>query len=358
MAVAMAPGASAATYGPGYGDDGVFVSNIPYVPVALTYTVAGRDPIATAIKLAQTKRWSGHGVILVRNDAFPDALVSGPLADALNVPILVTPRNVLDVRVAEEIAQLAHGHADFKVTIVGGTSAISEGISTFLAKSEGYNVERLRGLDRYDTALTVAQETLEAMHRTGINHMNAFVTTGTLFPDALAAGTAAASDHGVVVLSRGTVPDKDTTDFLKTMDSEVNSWSGKTPELVTAGGWAEIAYPDADLHFSGVDRFETAAMLANYYFGFGITNHRTTNNVAVVSGLNFADAVVAAGFIANADGPLLLTGPKTLNKYTAAYLDAQSDWVDNAFVIGSAGTLSPAINNAVKGLLFNFGWTL
>jgi hypothetical protein len=154
------------------------------------------------------------------------------------------------------------------------------------------------------------------------------------------------------------VEDRDTTTFLKKMDSDVRTWSGRAPELVTAGGWAELAYPDAALHFTGVDRFETAAMLANYYFGFGITNHKTTNNVGVASGLNYTDAVVAAGFMANVDGPLLLTGPSVLNKYTAAYLDAQSDWVDNAFVIGSAGTLSPAINNSVKGLLFNFGWTL
>jgi putative cell wall-binding protein len=351
LAVVMAPGAFAGTSGPlldndqnNFGKD---------VRDSVTYRIAGSDRIATAIDAAQTKEHWGCSVILARYDDFADALVAGPLADVLNAPILVNQQDLLDDRVKQEMKSLqgdCESDETLDVTIVGGTGAISEKIENKLVRI-GYDVDRIRGTDRYKTAINVAKETVSESGWK-FKNMNVFVTTGVLFPDALAAGTAAAEDNGIVLLSKGTEPTDETTDYIDELRSYVEANYKETPELVTAGGWSEIAYPDADKHFTGSDRYETASMLADEYFQFKVNKF---NNVGVASGLTYADAVVGGGFMANADGPLLLTKPGSLNHFTKAYLESQVDWVDNAFVFGGKSTLSPVISQQVDDAIFRQG---
>ena len=372
LAVAMAPGASAMASHqgpPGTYHDSNFV---PQVHNATVYRIAGSDRIATAIKAAQTKKEWGQGkvssgnfvngcnVILARDDDFADALVSGPLADVRNAPILVNPTASLDSRVAAEIGILQgqcysrnssrrQTAGPFKVTIVGGISAISTNVVTQLHNDGFKNTERLQGIDRYATALSVAHETVDMLHYWGIHNMNVILATGTNFPDALAAGPAATSHKGIVLLTRGTVMDPDTTAYLKTIATEV--WWTSAPTVYAAGGPAAAALPDA-IPFVGRDRYETASMLADYFFQFLPSGNRI-HNVGVASGENYADAVIAGGFMANSDGPLLLTHGGWLDGVTAAYLSSQRDWVNNAFVFGGPAAVAPVVATQVTDVLFN-----
>jgi len=369
LAVAMAPGAMAMGP-PGTYHDSNF---IPQVNNATVYRIAGSDRIATAIKAAQTKlAWGQHkvgnanfvngcNVILARDDDFADALVSGPLADVRNAPILVNPTAALDARVAAEIGILAGqchagpgigngAGAQFKVTIVGGINAISDGVANALLGQWGPgSVERLQGIDRYATSLTVAHETVAMLHNHGIHNMNVILATGTNWPDALAAGPAATSHKGIVLLTRGTDMDADTTAYLKQIATEV--WWTSAPTVYAAGGPAAAALPDA-ISFVGNDRYQTASMLADAFFQFLPSGNRI-HNVGVASGENYADAVIAGGFMANSDGPLLLTHKSTLPDVTAAYLSSQRDWVNNAFVFGGLGVVDPGVADQVSAALFN-----
>ena len=369
LAVAMAPGAMAMGP-PGTYHDSNF---IPQVNNATVYRIAGSDRIATAIKAAQTKlAWGQHkvgnanfvngcNVILARDDDFADALVSGPLADVRNAPILVNPTAALDARVAAEIGILAGqchagpgigngAGAQFKVTIVGGINAISDGVANALLGQWGPgSVERLQGIDRYATSLTVAHETVAMLHNHGIHNMNVILATGTNFPDALAAGPAATSHKGIVLLTRGTVMDPDTTTYLNQLAHEV--WWTPAPTVYAAGGPAAAALPDA-ISFVGRDRYQTASMLADAFFQFLPSGNRI-HNVGVASGENYADAVIAGGFMANSDGPLLLTHKGWLDGVTAAYLSSQRDWVNNAFVFGGLGVVDPGVADQVSAALFN-----
>ena len=371
LAVAMAPGAMAMGP-PGTYHDSNF---IPQVHASTVYRIAGSDRIATAIMAAQTKLAWGQGVagngnanfvngcnvILARDDDFADALVSGPLADVRNAPILVNPTAALDARVAAEIGILAGqchaGHgigngpgAQFKVTIVGGINAISDGVANAILGQWGPgSVERLQGIDRYATSLTVAHETVAMLHNHGIHNMNVILATGTNWPDALAAGPAATSHKGIVLLTNGTAMDPDTTAYLKQLATEVG-WTS-APTVYAAGGPAAAAAPDA-IPFVGRDRYQTASMLADYFFQF-LPSANRIHNVGVASGENYADAVIAGGFMANSDGPLLLTHKTYLVDVTAAYLSSQRDWVNNAFVFGGTGVIDPVVATEVSAALFN-----
>jgi len=373
LAVAMAPGAMALMNPgpPGTYHDSNF---IPQVHASTVYRIAGSDRIATAIMAAQTKLAWGQGVagngnanfvngcnvILARDDDFADALVSGALADVRNAPILVNPTASLDARVAAEIGILAGqchaGHgigngpgAQFKVTIVGGIGAISMNVVTGLHGNGFWNVERLQGIDRYATSLTVAHETVAMLHNHGIHNMNVILATGTNWPDALAAGPAATSHKGIVLLTNGTAMDPDTTAYLKQLATEVG-WTS-APTVYAAGGPAAAAAPDA-IPFVGRDRYQTASMLADYFFQF-LPSANRIHNVGVASGENYADAVIAGGFMANSDGPLLLTHKTYLVDVTAAYLSSQRDWVNNAFVFGGTGVIDPVVATEVSAALFN-----
>jgi len=183
----------------------------------------------------------------------------------------------------------------------------------------------------------------------GIHNMNVILATGLDFPDALAAGPAATSHKGIVLLTRGTVMDPDTTTYLNQLAHEV--WWTPAPTVYAAGGPAAAALPDA-ISFVGNDRYQTASMLADAFFQFLPSGNRI-HNVGVASGENYADAVIAGGFMANSDGPLLLTHKGWLDGVTAAYLSSQRDWVNNAFVFGGTDDIDPGVATAVSAALFN-----
>src|SRR5664280_1869337 len=185
MAVAMAPAASAVT---------PHSNNfIPSVLSASTVRIAGSDRIATAIKAAQARvAWgyldgNGHfvngcNVILARDDNYPDALVSGPLAASRHAPILLNPTAALDSRVSAEIGILSGqcnmGPGGFKVTIVGGNAAISDVVANNLKNVQGYNVELLQGTDRYQTAIVVGQHVIADYVNENVHDWNVFLATG------------------------------------------------------------------------------------------------------------------------------------------------------------------------------------
>lgn len=356
MAVAMAPAASAV----------VPNSNnfIPSVLSASTYRIAGSDRIATAIKAAQTRvAWgsfngdtfvNGCNVILARSDNYPDALVSGPLAASRYAPILLNPTAALDPRVSAEIGilsgQCGMTPGGFKVTIVGGNAAISDAVATDI-QGQGYQVERLQGTDRYQTAIVVGQHVIADYGNENIHDWNVFLATGENFPDSLAAGATAAQKNGIVLLTRGTAMDTATETYMNDLiTTDITLW-GFTPTVYAVGGPAAAASPDS-ISYVGVDRYETASKLADAFFQFLPSDGRT-QNVGVASGENFPDAMVAGGFMANSNGPVLLTQQASLNGFTAAYLSSQRDWVNNAFVFGGVAAVAPGVASVVTDVLFN-----
>jgi hypothetical protein len=355
MAVAMAPAASAAPTSNNF---------VPSVLSATTVRIAGMDRIATAIKAADTRLAWGLGsisnntfvdgcdVILARSDNYPDALVSGPLAGDRTAPILLNPTDVLDARVAAELVKLQgqctrypDGHP-FKVTIVGGIAAISDGISNALV-GLGYQVERLQGIDRYETAISVGQAVLNDLKGGNITTTSVFLATGENFPDALAAGATAAQSNGIVLLTRGTVMDGQTTAFMLGIATD-GYWT-KTPTVYAVGGPAAAASKDS-IAYNGVDRYQTASLLADAFFQF-LPSDGPVQNVGVASGENFPDAMVAGGFMANSNGPLLLTRQADLPAVTSAYLSSQRDWVNNGFVFGGTAAVSDGVATAVNNVL-------
>ncbi|MDQ1431010.1 MAG: hypothetical protein QOF40_1612, partial [Actinomycetota bacterium] len=145
--------------------------------------LAGPNRIATAIAASEdiySDAGSASAVVLSRSDSYADALAGTPLATANAGPLLLTGRDQLDPETEQEIKHvLPPGGVVF---LLGGTAAISADVSTHL-DSMGYSVVRLAGVDRYGTAVAVADE---------IGSPDTLLlATGTDFRDGLVAGAAA-----------------------------------------------------------------------------------------------------------------------------------------------------------------------
>jgi putative cell wall-binding protein len=314
------------------------------------FRVAGTDRVATAIKLmnATEKRW-GDTVIIARSDIFPDALAAGPLADVLDAPILVSkPGSELDSRVMDELED-----SDFdRVILLGGTGVFTEDVREDLI-DEGFEVERQRGVDRYETAVgiakRVAKELADRHHVDGYTNkksVNVYLATGTNFPDAMAAGAAAADNDGVVLLTKGSSMNSSTLDFLKKEWKRIPDFANGI-EIHTVGRDAELAAKSsiddiADTN-TGKDRYHTAVLLASKF------NH-DPDTIAVASGENHADGVVAGGWVANHDGPLLLTKNKSLPTVVKNYLFGFADGDTDIVVVGGTGSVSRNVSDHIKDL--------
>jgi putative cell wall-binding protein len=151
----------------------------------------------------QTGKTPGNGTsgqvtcLVATGQNFADALAAGPLAWNKHFPIVLTDgtQSTLSSQATATIS--ADGCKHF--LIMGGSAAISSGISTQLA-SLGTVDKQFAGVDRYDTAAQIASYEVANY---GFNASKLFLVSGVNFPDALSAGPLA-GDPGPLVEDNGT----------------------------------------------------------------------------------------------------------------------------------------------------------
>lgn len=302
--VAQEAGAGATDPGPGdvegwrwgAGDGPAVPAPTPTPPLPDTVTrLAGDSRTATAVAISADAfaDATAGGVVLARDDAFADALAGAPLAAAVDGPLLITPSTGLPDAVVAEIQRvLPTGGA---VHVLGGTVAVDEAVVAQL-RDLGYAVERIAGDDRVTTAVAVARELGDPG--------TLLITTGDAFPDALAAGTAAAATGDGAVLLTGSGTPHPALDAYLTERGDA--------DVVAVGGPATTAYPDAT-PVTGATREETAVAVARAFFdGPAI--------VGVARSGDFADALAGGPRIAALGGPMLLTSTGSLSPAVAAYV--------------------------------------
>ena len=283
--------------------------------------VFGTDRFATAVATSLVEfptTGSAGAVVLARSDAYPDALVGIRFAAAKNAPLLFTNGGSLTTSTQAEIARVLP--AGGTVYLLGGTAAIPASVATTLT-SLGYVVHRLGGADRFGTAIAVAA----ALGNPG----TVLLATGIDFPDALAAGPAAAHVDGVVLLTDGPV-----------LPASVRDYLSAHPGIVYAVGGPAVAADPSAIALMGADRYATAVAAAALFSG--------PNTLGVASGVTFADALSGGAFLAHVDGPLLLSAPAVLPSSTTSYLQAVRGTVRTSTLFGGPTALAPAVATAVS----------
>lgn len=294
---------------------------------------AGPERIGTAVAASADHRDSATDALLATATSFPDALSAGPLAAALDAPLLLTHAEHLPEAVAVELARLEVE----RVFVLGGPSAVSGAVVDDLVE-RGYAVERIAGDSRFDTAAEVAIAAGPSATGEAVIALGSHPSPEQAWPDAVASGALAASPDRLPTLltAHDRLPDA-TRRALGTLGVE---------EVLLVGGEAAIAPAVAEelrdmgytvRRLSGSSRYETSVALA------GAALQRTPGadqQVVFATGGNFPDAL-AAGALAGALGsPLVLVPPERLTDSVEAFLREHTERWQGGVVVGGSAAAS------------------
>ena len=294
-------------------------------PGAVVDRIAGASRIDTAITASQDAFPGGFtpGAVLARADGFADALAGTPLALAVGGPLLTTTTEELPEAVLAEVTRAVAPEGT--VYVLGGEAAVGPAVATDL-EAAGFTVERLAGDDRFTTAIAVAEEVAEL--REGLAQV--LLTTGGDFPDALAAGTAAAVAGDAAVLLTGDGTPHPAVEAWLADNAEVTTWA--------VGGPAAAAHPEAT-PVVGTSREATAVAVAQTFFD-------DPTVVGIARRDDFADALAGGVHIARLGGPLLITPTDATAEVVTGYVCA-TPTVTGAVVYGGTAAVGQAASLGV-----------
>ncbi len=164
-----------------------------------------------------------------------------------------------------------------------------------------FRVERLAGSDRYATAAAVSRRFVPA--GTAV----AYVTSGSVFTDPLAAGPAASRTGGpVLYVSRDRVPAATAAELTRLRPGRIVVVGGRASVGDAVLGALDAYTAGSVTRVSGPDRYTTAVAVSSTAFPDG------ARTVYVASGEVFTDALSGGAAAVVQDAPMLLTPSSTL----------------------------------------------
>lgn len=268
------------------------------------WRVAGADRFATAVQISQWAIPDGQRapvVYLTNGYNYPDALAAGPAAIHFGGVTLTTLVWALPSVVADELERLQPR----RIVLLGDENAVSADVERAvraLAPSDAV-ITRVGGANRLATADLIVRDAFGAG-----GARQAIIATAYNFPDALAAGPAAGyADAPVVLVNGGGELEDSTRSLLRDLGVTDVYIAGGTPsvspriesDLVGLLGSGHV------VRFAGADRYETAALMNEHFFG--------ESEVALLAtGWGFADALVGGPLAGALGSPLYLTAPTCL----------------------------------------------
>lgn len=291
------------------------------IPSALVEDVRGEVgrtvPAVWAGLDASTSLWESprepeHAVI-ARGDEYADALAGGPLVGSDGALLFTesAEQTRLPSAVRAELSRVLDSGRT--VYVLGGEEAVHPGVVSEL-RDMGYDVRRIGGQDRFETAALVAQEVVA---RHGAPDEVA-IATGRNWPDAVAAGIWAASAGAPVLLSEvGEVPAA-TAGFLDRHEP-AQRWAIGGPVVLTD----EVVASLGAQRVAGPDRAATAAAVAEELWGrtSGSDREWFVATTGWGPGTGWGYALALTPLAAHLEAPLLLTTPAAVHDSTRAYVD-------------------------------------
>ena len=240
-----------------------------------TTRIAGANRYETAQAIAETVTELGGSVgevdgattvLLASGANFPDALAGGPGAYDSTHPILLSEGESLR---AETSAAL-DGLGPAQVVILGGTAAVPSAVEDELV-GEGYDVTRIGGADRYDTAKRVSAFFLRSV---GFDAANVGLATGVQASggvDALAAAPYLGSNNAPLVLTDDPLPTR-TSDFLSEFASAIGAlhvFGGRAavPESVIADAQRAVSNPQYVVDLSWINEVDDSGDEPKFFQG-------------------------------------------------------------------------------------------
>ncbi|QBI19237.1 hypothetical protein ER308_06570 [Egibacter rhizosphaerae] len=307
--------------------------------------IGGVDGIETAILLSQLAfegDRSAERAVIATEAVFADAAAGGPLAGR-GGPIMLTWSDRLDERVRDELERVLP--AGKEVYLLGSEAALGTGVERAL--SDRWNVKRLAGKNREETAALAAKEVVAREGRDVA--LIARAGPDDAWADGLA-GSAYGARHGCPVLLTD-------SDELSPEVREALEELGISRTIVLGGPSAVSDAVMNDLpsptRVAGQDRAGTARAVAEELWGLQHAGDRG-GGVLVAGGYApnaWKDALTSASVAAARDLPVVLSRPDRLPAATETYLGAIGGGAGESFVIGGTGALQDEVASRSAALL-------
>jgi putative cell wall-binding protein len=264
--------------------------------------------------------------------AYPDALAGGPAARVGGGPLLLTEAGRLPDATSAELTRLRPG----RIVVLGGTGAVSGTVLNALKNYTTGSVTRIAGADRYATAAAISR----AAFPSGSDLV--YVATGDNYPDALAAGAAAAYRKAPILLVRSNAIPAATAAELLRLDPSRIVIAGGTGAISSAVA-AQLATHGTVTRHSGNDRYSSAvAVSAATFAANGVST------VYVATGRSFPDGLSAGPVAGTRGGPLLLVPGTSLPAVVAAELKRLDP--THIVIVGGTAAVSNTVRNQIRAL--------
>ncbi|MEO7290408.1 MAG: cell wall-binding repeat-containing protein [Terrimesophilobacter sp.] len=308
-----------------------FGSPTDITPVGVAVNRIGvADRFDTAVMISQQSFPTTAPIVYISNGLdFPDALSAAPAAAMGAGPLLLVTPTQIPAQVKAEIIRLAPA----KIVVTGGSGVVSDSVFTKLS-ALAPAVVRVGGADRYETSRMVAAASFPAATTT-----TAFVSMGSMFPDALSASAAAGSLSAPVILVNGldTQVDKATSDLLQVLGVTKVFITGGTA-VVTPGLEASLALVPGVTNvtrYGGADRYLVSSATNRATF-------TTSTQAYVASGVSFPDALAGAAVAGMNKVPLYITPTSCI--YTPVLEDFLNFGVTTMTILGGSGVIDSGVS--------------
>jgi 5'-nucleotidase / UDP-sugar diphosphatase len=279
--------------------------------------IMGLTRYDTAVEISKAGWASADTVVIARGDSFPDALAGSPLAYKHDAPILLTEKDRLTGAVREEISRLGAK----KVIILGGEGAVDRYVK-YQLEGMGLDVERIGGLDRWETAANIAA-------RLGGSPEKAVIANGNNFPDALAVAPYAARHGYPILLTQTEELPKVTDNALKGIDSTIVVGGEGVIDKKVFGDLPEA------VRYSGINRYATAGAIA--------TDLMPSYRTYVATGTSFADALAGSVLAAKENASMVLVTKDGMPKETEKAIKANQS--AEFTILGGEGAITQKVED-------------
>jgi putative cell wall-binding protein len=333
--------------------DGVQAEN--EISVEARLSGDSRYETANALALAAaTARGSGNtsSIVVVSGVDFPDGLSAAALAGATGAVMLLTRPDALpdSVITTIELLRSSEGLTNTitEATIVGGASAVSDNVLSQLFEL-GLTTERISGINRYDTANSVAREVGEVgTIGTFTGKKTAFLATGRNFPDSLAASSFSYRNVTPVLLTDGRTLDATTRQTIELLGIEQVLVLGGTTAVSAdvESVVASITGVTTVRRLEGANRYETATAISS---AIAEEDPDYATRAIFVSGSSFPDALASAPFAGQVDSYAVIPVGATLPTAVSNWIVANSLSLSTIRPVGGTSAVPGSVLNAATG---------
>jgi len=226
--------------------------------------------------------WSPAGTSLTYTWTLPNGTVIG------TGQTLIVPASASGKAITLTVTGSKPGYKSASATATAGISP-----------NTAPQVIRIWGQDRYETALTISQDTFPVNGSAPV----VFVASGANFPDALSAAPAAAKLGGPLLLTQPTVADPRVLNEIKRLGAKRIYVVGG-PAAVSTGVSNALAKVAPVTRLGGADRYATSLLVAKTVFGTA-----SVPSAFVATGANFPDALSASAYAGLKHEPVVLVNP-------------------------------------------------